>query len=120
MGPLKLLNTKGRRSGNPHTIPVVTFRHNGKEWLVSPFGNTAWVHNARATTEANLGRGTHLRQVRLTETTDNKAEILWHYRRKYRIIPFVRQAFEATPKQGQEAFKKEAENHPVFEVHPAP
>ena len=121
MGPLKLLRTTGRRSGKPHTIPVVTFRHNGKEWLVSPFGETAWVHNARANGAAALGRGTHLREVALTETPEQeKPEILWQYRHKYRVIPFVREAFKATPKEGEEAFKKESANHPVFEVHPRP
>lgn len=120
MGPLKLLRTKGRRTGNPHEIPVVTFRHQGKEWLVSPFGETAWVHNARATPTAELGRGKTLRQIRLSETeAANKPEILWRYRRKYRIIPFVRQAFTTTPAEGKEAFKKESDSHPVFEVHPA-
>lgn len=118
MGPLKLLRTKGRRTGNLHTIPVVTFRHANKEWLVSPFGETAWVKNARATEEAHLGRGKNLRRVTLVETPEaNKAEILWRYRRRYRIIPFVRHAFDATPDAGQEAFAKEAGNHPVFEVH---
>src|SRR5262245_28954570 len=77
MGPLKLLRTTGRRTGKTHEIPVVTFRHDGTEWLVSPFGDTAWVHNARADGHAELGRGRRLRQVRLAEVDDDrKPEIL--------------------------------------------
>lgn len=120
MGPLKLLSTKGRRTGKPHTIPVVTFRHDNTEWLVSPFGDTAWVHNARADGHATLGRGHHMRDVRLAEIDDpRKPEILYQYRRRYRIIPFVRQAFKATPTNGQEAFDKESDDHPVFVVQRA-
>jgi deazaflavin-dependent oxidoreductase (nitroreductase family) len=121
MGPLKLLRTTGRRTGRPREIPVVTFRHDSTEWLVSPFGETAWVRNARANPRAELGRGRHLRQVQLTELADDdrKPDILHRYRRRYRVIPFVRQAFRATPDQGAAAFGKEAPEHPVFIVEPA-
>lgn len=120
MGPLKLLRTTGRRTGKQREIPVVTFHHDGTEWLVSPFGETAWVRNARANPHAELGRGRHLRQVHLTELADDrKPDILRRYRRRYRVIPFVRQAFHATPNQGAEAFEKEATEHPVFIVEPA-
>jgi deazaflavin-dependent oxidoreductase (nitroreductase family) len=120
MGPLKLLRTRGRRSGKPRTIPVVTFRHDGVEWLVSPFGDTAWVHNARADGHAEIGRGRRFRQVRLIEIDDaRKPEVLWRYRRWFGIVPFVRHAFRATPRQGPAAFQQEAGGHPVFVAQPA-
>jgi deazaflavin-dependent oxidoreductase (nitroreductase family) len=115
MGPLKLLRTRGRRSGKQRTMPVVTFRHDGAEWLVSPFGDTAWVHNARADGNAEIGRGRRFRHITLVEVDDDrKPEILLRYRRRFGIVPFVRHAFHATPSQGQEAFAKEATSHPVF------
>jgi len=120
MGPLKLLRTRGRRSGKPRTIPVVTFRHDGVEWLVSPFGDTAWVHNARADGHAEIGRGRRFRRVRLIEIDDaRKPEVLLRYRRRYGIVPFVRHAFRATPSQGPAAFQQEAGSHPVFAAQPA-
>jgi len=119
MGPLKLLTTTGRRTGRTHEIPVVTFRHDKTEWLVSPFGETAWVHNARADGHATVGRGKNRHKVRLVEIEDaRKPEILYRYRSRYRIIPFVRQAFKATPEQGKEAFRTEEASHPVFVVQP--
>jgi deazaflavin-dependent oxidoreductase (nitroreductase family) len=119
MGPLTLLRTRGRRTGNPHTMPVVTFRHGGAEWLVSPFGESAWVRNARADGHAELGRGRRFRQVLLVEVTDERrGEVLWRYRRRFAIVPFVRHAFRAEPGQGVQAFEQEAAEHPVFLVEP--
>ncbi|MBO2458748.1 nitroreductase family deazaflavin-dependent oxidoreductase [Actinomadura violacea] len=94
MGPLVLLRTRGKRSGLPRTAPVALLRFEGRQWLVSPFGDTHWVHNARADGRAGLGRGRRLRPVRLTEIDDDrKARVLHAYRRKFRIVPFVRDAF---------------------------
>jgi deazaflavin-dependent oxidoreductase (nitroreductase family) len=120
MGPLTLLRTRGWRSGRQRTIPVVTFRHDGVEWLVSPFGDTAWVRNARADGHAELGRGRRFRRVRLVEVDDDrKPEVLWRYRRRFGIVPFVRNAFHAVPRQGPAAFRQEADSHPVFVAQPA-
>lgn len=119
MGPLKLLRTRGRRSGRTRTIPVVTFRRDGVEWLVSPFGDTGWVLNARADGHAEIGRGRRFRRVRLVEVDDDrKPEVLWRYRRRFGIVPFVRHAFSATPRQGPAAFHQEAAGHPVFVAQP--
>ncbi len=119
MGPLQLLRTRGRRSGLTRVVPVATMRLDGTEWLVAPFGETAWVHNVRAAGRAELGRGERFRRVRLTEIDDDrKPEVLRRYRRKFGIVPFVRGAFTATPRQGTEAFRAEAAAHPVFVVEP--
>jgi deazaflavin-dependent oxidoreductase (nitroreductase family) len=119
MGPLTLLRTRGRRSGKTRTIPVVTFRHDGVEWVVSPFGDTGWVANARADGHAEIGRGRRFRRVRLVEVDDaRKPEVLWRYRRRFGIVPFVRHAFGATPRQGPAAFQQEADSHPVFVAQP--
>jgi deazaflavin-dependent oxidoreductase (nitroreductase family) len=100
LGPLTLLRTRGRRSGLPRTTPVALLSLDGRRWLVSPFGETHWVHNARADGRAHLGRGRRPRPVRLTEVTDDrKSQILHAYRKKFGIVPFVRDAFaaEGTP-----------------------
>ncbi|MDL4819723.1 nitroreductase family deazaflavin-dependent oxidoreductase [Actinomadura opuntiae] len=109
MGPLVLLRTRGRRSGLPRTAPVALLKLDGRQWLVSPFGETHWVRNARADGRASLGRGRRLRPVRLTEIDDDrKADVLRAYRRKFGIVPFVRDAFAAD----------ENTNHPVFLAEP--
>jgi deazaflavin-dependent oxidoreductase (nitroreductase family) len=110
MGPLRLLRTTGRRSGLPRTAPVARLKYDGREWLVSPFGETHWVHNVRADGHAELGRGRRFRRVRLTEITDDReGPVLRAYHRKFRIVPFVRDTFNAAPDL----------HRPVFLVEPA-
>ncbi len=115
LGPLVLLRTYGRVTGVPHTTPVAPLTHAGTRYLVSPFGDTAWVRNARADPRAAVGRGRRWRPIRLTELTGpDRPVVLRHYRRHYRIVPFVRHAFTARPRDGIEAFAAEAHDHPVF------
>ncbi|GIJ60354.1 nitroreductase family deazaflavin-dependent oxidoreductase [Virgisporangium aurantiacum] len=119
MPPLVLLVTRGRRSGRQRVAPVALLRHDGREWLVAPFGETAWVLNARADAEATLRRGRRTRAVRLVEVDDvRKPEILLAYRRRFRLIPFVREAFGAHPREGVAAFGREGARHPVFRIEP--
>src|ERR1700722_16626272 len=102
LGRLYLLDTPGRRTGALRTVPIVIFRHDGRRWLVSIFGETGWVES-----------------IRCTEVTDGRrAEVAMQLRRPFsaRINPFVRGAFEATPRDGLEAFQAEEHRHPVFLV----
>lgn len=120
MGPVTLLRSRGRRTGRWRTIPVVTVRHEGHEWLVSPFGDTHWVRNIRHDDRAEIGRGRRFRAVRLVETDDpRKPEILRRYRTRYRLVPFVRAAFDATPADSVAVFQREAHRHPTFLVQQA-
>ena len=117
LGPLYLLETRGRRSGEWRTVPVVVFRDGGRRWLVSVFGETGWVANVRASGDGRLRRGRRVEPIRATEVTDRRrAEVAMRLRRSFRIVPFVRWAFEATPGDGVEAFEAEAHRHPVFLV----
>lgn len=119
MGPLVLLRTRGRRSGLPRTVPVVTLRHDNLDWLVSPFGVTEWVRNIRSNGRTELGRAHRWRPVTLVELDDDdKPAILHCYRRRFGFVPFVRRAFDATPSDGPGAFRTEAHRHPVFLVQP--
>ena len=51
-----LLTTQGRRTGRPRTNPVVPLEHDGRLWLVAPYGPVSWVHNARAAGQVTLTR----------------------------------------------------------------
>lgn len=119
LGPLYLLDTPGRRTGVLRTIPIAIFRYDGRRWLVSVFGETGWVANIRASGTARLRRGPRVETIRCTEVTDGRrAEVAMQLRRTMsaRINPFVRAAFEATPRDGLEAFQAEEHRHPVFLV----
>lgn len=119
MGPLALLRTRGRRSGLPRAVPVATLRHDNLDWLVSPFGVTQWVRNVRTNGDAELGHGRRWQSVTLIEIDDNdKADVLYRYRRRFGFVSFVRRAFDATPSDGPAAFRTEANRHPVFLIQP--
>ena len=117
LGPLWLLETRGRRSGRTRTVPIAVLRHGGERWLVSPFGDVAWVHNARADSAATLRRGRSRHPVELVETYDGPVpEVLRRYRRTFRAVPFVRAAFRAGPTDSLETFAAIAARHPVFRL----
>lgn len=119
MGALRLLQTQGRRSGRRRTAPVAVVRLDGQEWLVSPFGETQWVRNVRANGVASLGRGRHMRPVNLVAVDDDRRPaVLQRYRRVFRMVPFVRDAFDADPGD-PEAFQRDAHRYPVFSIIPA-
>lgn len=116
LGPLRLVETRGRRSGEPRVVPVVTVRYGGARWLVSPFGDAAWVLNVRANGEARLGRRRR-RRVHLTEVDgDLRVAVLRRYRRVYRAIGYVRTAFAETPLADAGAMLRHGHRHPVFRI----
>lgn len=41
-----LLTVPGRKSGKPHTTPVILVEQSGVRWLVAPYGDVNWVLNA--------------------------------------------------------------------------
>ena len=55
--PMYILTVRGRKSGLPRSVPIVTIEHNGQRYLVSPYGIVDWVRNLRAAGEATLMRG---------------------------------------------------------------
>lgn len=117
MGPLYLLQTRGRHTGASREVPIAVLGVGGDQWLVSPFGAVAWVHNVRANGEACLRRGAGSRRVHLVEVDDTRIPgLLRTYRRRFAAVPFVRAAFDATPRDPLVAFAREADHHPVFHV----
>jgi deazaflavin-dependent oxidoreductase (nitroreductase family) len=51
-----ILTTTGRRTGRRRRTPVTVVRHDGRLWLVAPYGPVSWVHNARAAGHVSLSR----------------------------------------------------------------
>ncbi len=54
--PMYLLTVRGRKSGQPHSTPVVILEQEGKRYLLSPFGVVNWVRNLRASGMATFTR----------------------------------------------------------------
>lgn len=114
VGPMHLLTTTGRRTGRSHTIPVVPVDHDGKRWLVAPYGPVAWVHNARASGRVSLRYGRTKRPYAIREVTAEEAGPV--LKRYVAVATKTRRHFRAKPDAPVEAFVAEADRHPVFEL----
>ena len=116
VGPIQLLTTTGRRSGRPHTNPVVPVEHDGKTWLVAPYGTVSWVRNARATSRVTLRYGRRTSEWMVREVSAAEAGPV--LKRYVAVATKTRAQFRATPEAPAEAFALEADLHPTFELVP--
>lgn len=73
MGTTSLLTVRGRKSGQPHTIPVLLVEQDGERWLVAPYGVVQWVRNIRATGTATLTCGRRSEAISVTELPAQQA-----------------------------------------------
>ena len=111
-----LLTTQGRKTGRPRTNPVVPVEHDGRRWLVAPYGPVSWVHNARAAGRVTLTRRRDTRQYAIREAAPEQAGPI--LKRYVRIATATRRYFLATKDSPVEDFVTEAGRHPVFELTP--
>jgi deazaflavin-dependent oxidoreductase (nitroreductase family) len=112
-----LLTTHGRKTGRPRTNPATVVEHDGKRWLVAPYGPVSWVHNVRADERVTLRRrfSTHAYTVREVTSPQEAGPVLKRY---VGVAAATRPYFQATKDSPVEAFAAEAERHPVFELTP--
>jgi len=100
LGPMWLM--EGRQ-----TFPVDLIRFDGHDWLVSVFGESAWVRKARATGEVRLSRGRRAETFAAVEVTGEQgAAVFAELRRQARFNPL--------PQRGLRA----EHGHPVFRIEP--
>lgn len=113
-----LLTTRGRRTGTPRTHPVVLVERDGRRWLVAPYGEVGWVHNARAAGVVHIRRRGENNDCTVREVTDpaEAAPILKDY---LALTRPPRAYFRAAPDAPLAEFAAEAGRHPVFELQPA-
>ncbi len=109
--PMYLLTVRGRKSGQPHTIPIVILEQNGKRYLASPYGIVNWVRNLRAAREAILMRGHRAETVNARELSPKEAALV--LRADIRRNPFARY-FGVTTNSSVEEFERAVLTHPVF------
>ena len=110
---LHLLRVRGRKTGLLRTTPVNLIEHQGRRWLVAPYGEVAWVRNVRAAGQAELLRGSTAERIQLREaTTEEAVPVLRAYLRQLKLV--VGPYFDVTPSSPDAAFVAEAPRHPVF------
>ena len=109
-----ILRVRGRRTGRLYSTPVRLIEHEGARWLVAPYGEVAWVRNARAAGEVILSRGGRDETLRISELgPDEAAPVLRDY---VRAVAVVRPFFDVHPDAPLEDFEREAPRHPVFRL----
>lgn len=118
IGPIQLLTTRDRGSGEPHTVPVVPVEQGGSTWLVAPYGTVGWVRNVRDDKRVRLryGRTTHDYEIREVGA-DEAGPVLKRY---VAVATKTRTQFRATEDSPATDFADEADRHPVFELVPTP
>jgi deazaflavin-dependent oxidoreductase (nitroreductase family) len=109
--PMYLLTVRGRKSGQPRTIPIVILEQNGKRYLASPYGMVNWVRNLRAAREAILTRGRRAETVTARELSEGEAALV--LRADIKRNPFARY-FGVTADSSLEEFERAAVSHPLF------
>jgi deazaflavin-dependent oxidoreductase (nitroreductase family) len=109
-----VLTVVGRKSGRKYSTPVQLVFLDGERWLVSPYGERAWVKNARAAGFVELTRAMKTQRVRI-EVADARtaAPILREYLRQ---TPIARSFFDAHTNSPVDEFAAEARSHPVFRL----
>jgi deazaflavin-dependent oxidoreductase (nitroreductase family) len=109
-----LLTVPGRRSGTPRSTPVIVLRRGARRWLVAPYGERAWVRNARAAGRVTLSRGRRRVTVPVEEVGAEEAgPVLQAYLAR---TPITRPFFSVAPESPLADFVHEAPRHPVFRL----
>ena len=115
-GPTYMLTVPGRRSGRPLSTPVTLVEDGTTRWLVAPYGDVAWVRNARAAGQITLSRGSRSETVSIRELGPTEAApVLQRYITR---VPITRPYFDVVPTSPLAAFEAEAPRHPVFQLGP--
>ena len=112
----RVLEVRGRKSGEWRRTPVNLLEHQGVEYLVAPRGQTQWVKNLRARGEGRLRVGRRTQPFRAVElSVEDAPPILRAYLRKWKFEVGVFFA-GVGPQSSDEELRRIAGDHPVFRL----
>ncbi|HEX8939400.1 MAG TPA: nitroreductase family deazaflavin-dependent oxidoreductase [Candidatus Limnocylindrales bacterium] len=116
----RILEVRGRTTGEPRRSPVNVLELGGRRYLVAPRGHTQWVRNMRATGEGVLVLGRRRERFSAVELADeDKEELLREYLRRWKWE--VGQFFGGVgPDSTSEELRRIGPDHPIFELRPHP
>lgn len=113
IGNFVVLTTTGAKTGRPRRVTLSPITDEGKEYLVSPYGDSGWVLNARAEPMAQIRRGGNIRSVRLVEVTGERPELVKRYHDRE---AFARRYMDVPGDAAVEDFAAVPERFPIFEI----
>ena len=112
----RALRVRGRKTGKLRGVVINMMTVDGRNYVVSPRGNTQWVRNARAAGTVEMGPRWSNREVRLSEVADDvKPQLLklyldrWYWEVKGHVGGL-------TPESTDDEIRAVAPSIPVFEV----
>jgi deazaflavin-dependent oxidoreductase (nitroreductase family) len=112
----RVLEVRGRTSGEPRRTPVNPLMLDGERYLVAPRGDTQWVRNLRASGSGRLLVGRRGEDFSADEVADaDKPPILRAYlkRWKWEVGVFFEGIDADSP---EEEIRRIAPRHPVFKI----
>jgi deazaflavin-dependent oxidoreductase (nitroreductase family) len=115
----RVLEVRGRKTGEPRRTPVNLLTVDGSRYLVAPRGHTQWVRNLRARGEARLLLGRRVEEFTAEEIADDdKPRILRPYlkRWKWEVGAFFG---GVGPEASDDELRRIAPDHPIFRVSAA-
>jgi deazaflavin-dependent oxidoreductase (nitroreductase family) len=112
----RVLEVRGRKSGEPRRTPVNLMTLEGTRYLVAPRGHTQWVRNLRASGRGRLLAGRSAEEFSAVELPDTeKPELLRAYLERWKWE--VGQFFGGVgPDAPEEELRRIAPDHPVFRI----
>jgi deazaflavin-dependent oxidoreductase (nitroreductase family) len=112
----RVLEVRGRKSGEPRRTPVNLLAYAGERYLVAPRGHTQWVRNLRASGEGRLWLGRRSEPFAATELADDeKAPLLRAYLKRWNLETGI--FFDGVgPDSSDEELRRIAPDHPVFRL----
>jgi deazaflavin-dependent oxidoreductase (nitroreductase family) len=112
----RVLEVRGRKSGEPRRVPVNLLSLGDERYLVAPRGQTQWVRNLRAAGAGQLLLGRRREPFTATEVSDAEKEpILREYLRRWKWE--IGQFFQGVgPDSPAAEIERIAPDHPVFRL----
>jgi deazaflavin-dependent oxidoreductase (nitroreductase family) len=112
----RVLEVRGRKSGEPRRTPVNLLTLDGVRYLVAPRGHTQWVRNLRARGEGRLLLGRRAEGFAAVELPDDdKVPILREYLRRWKWE--VGAFFGGVgPDAAEDELRRIAPDHPIFRL----
>jgi deazaflavin-dependent oxidoreductase (nitroreductase family) len=112
----RVLEVRGRKSGEWRRTPVNLLTHEGDRYLVAPRGHTQWVRNMRASGRGRLVLGRRSENFTATEVGDEeKPALLRAYLKKWKWE--VGAFFDGVgPESSDEELRRISPDHPAFRI----
>lgn len=116
-----LLTVYGRKTGQPHTMPVGLFTVGGRRYLFSTFGEVNWVRNLRSNKQVIIAYGRHQETLIATELAPEAAapvlkKAFAPYLASFLTRPMVQTWYNVQDSMSLDDYMNVARSHPVFEL----